>query len=92
YADLNVWPVREASLPAATKLPITVEKCEGAPLAGPVSRRARAGKLSCAFIYVLIRLRVQISASVHSTPPTQASVAAQIRCMACLKNGPLGKF
>ncbi|KAJ7251318.1 hypothetical protein C8J57DRAFT_1352791, partial [Mycena rebaudengoi] len=91
YADLNMRPVREESLPATTKLPKTVEKREGTPLAGPVSRRAKAGKLSCAFIYVLIRLRVQTSAPAHSTPLPQASVATQIRRMDCLKNGPLGK-
>ncbi|KAJ7252590.1 hypothetical protein C8J57DRAFT_638442 [Mycena rebaudengoi] len=66
YADLSVWPVREESLPATTKLPKTVEKREGTPLAGPVSRRAKT------------------SAFAHSTPPPQASVATQIRC---LKNG-----
>ncbi|KAJ7252578.1 hypothetical protein C8J57DRAFT_1351052, partial [Mycena rebaudengoi] len=76
YADLNVRPVREESLPSTTKLPKTVEKREGTPLAGPVSRRAKAGKLSCAFIYVLIRL---------------PSVATQIRRTVCLKTGPLGK-
>ncbi|KAJ7251328.1 hypothetical protein C8J57DRAFT_1437529 [Mycena rebaudengoi] len=75
YADLNVRPVREESLPATTKLPKAVEKREGTPLAGPVSKRAKTSA----------------SASAHSTPPPQASVAPQLRCMACLKNGPLGK-
>ncbi|KAJ7251303.1 hypothetical protein C8J57DRAFT_1520648 [Mycena rebaudengoi] len=75
YTDQNVRPVREESLPTTTKLPKAVEKGEGTPLAGPVSKRAKTSA----------------SASAHSTPPPQAFVAPQIRCMACLKNGPLGK-
>jgi hypothetical protein len=39
YADLNVRPVREESLPASkTRVP---EKREGTPLSGPSSKRAR---------------------------------------------------
>ncbi|KAJ6619944.1 hypothetical protein B0H10DRAFT_1912520 [Mycena sp. CBHHK59/15] len=71
YADINVRPVREESLPA-TK-PKVVEKREGTPLTGPVAKRART------------------SASAQSTPPPPVSAAPQIRCICCLKNGPLGK-
>ncbi|KAJ7696471.1 hypothetical protein B0H17DRAFT_929204 [Mycena rosella] len=74
YADLNVRPIREESLPAAKKV-VVAEKREGTPLAGPVAKRARTS-----------------TASAHSTPPPPVvSAAPQIRCMACLKNGPLGK-
>ncbi|KAJ6519015.1 hypothetical protein C8R45DRAFT_1116957, partial [Mycena sanguinolenta] len=70
YADLNVRPIREESLPAtkkATEKAPEREKREGTPLAGPTSTSAQ------------------------STPPPVASAAPQLRCMACLKNGPLGK-
>ncbi|KAJ7117733.1 hypothetical protein C8R44DRAFT_626844 [Mycena epipterygia] len=40
YADLNVRPVREESLPATAPKKVT-EKREGTPLAGPVAKRAR---------------------------------------------------
>ncbi|KAJ7781909.1 hypothetical protein DFH07DRAFT_949600 [Mycena maculata] len=70
YADLNVRPIREESLPATKKV---VEKREGTPLTGPVAKRPRT------------------STSAHSTPPPVVSAIPQLRCMACLKNGPLGK-
>ncbi|KAJ7252560.1 hypothetical protein C8J57DRAFT_1722799 [Mycena rebaudengoi] len=41
YADLNVRPVREESLPATTKLPKAVEKREGTPLAGSASKHPK---------------------------------------------------
>ncbi|KAJ7255431.1 PHD-zinc-finger like domain-containing protein [Mycena haematopus] len=76
YADLNVRPIREESLPATKKVAEKAperEKREGTPLAGPVAKRART------------------STSAQSTPPPVLSAAPQLRCMACLKNGPLGK-
>ncbi|KAF7370427.1 Lid2 complex component snt2 [Mycena sanguinolenta] len=76
YADLNVRPIREESVPATKKSTEKAperEKREGTPLAGPVTKRART------------------STSAQSTPPPVASTAPQLRCMACLKNGPLGK-
>lgn len=45
YADLNVRPVREESLPLGKVRP-TTEKREGTPLSGPSVKRARV----CAFI------------------------------------------
>lgn len=71
YADLNVRPVREESLPLS-KARVT-EKREGTPLSGPSSKRART------------------SASVPPTPPPGASNVPQLRCLACMKNGPIGK-
>ncbi|KAJ7066423.1 hypothetical protein C8F01DRAFT_981507 [Mycena amicta] len=86
YADLNVRPLREESLPVSTTTTTTAtatiatkkptekaEKREGTPLQGPVAKRART------------------STSAQSTPPPPASAVLQIRCMACHKNGPLGK-
>lgn len=40
YADLNVRPIREESLPATAAKKVA-EKREGTPLAGPVAKRAR---------------------------------------------------
>lgn len=48
YADLNVRPLREESLPS-TKAK-AVEKREGTPLTGPVSKRAKV-------IYILLGMR-----------------------------------
>ncbi|KAF7309944.1 Zinc finger protein 1 [Mycena indigotica] len=80
YADLNVRPTREESVPVAAvvaKKPAEKvappEKREGTPLQGPVAKRART------------------STSAQSTPPPALSTAPQLRCMACHKNGPLGK-
>ncbi|TFK39718.1 hypothetical protein BDQ12DRAFT_697826 [Crucibulum laeve] len=72
YADLNVRPLREESLPA-TKSRGGAEKREGTPLSAPTTKRART------------------TASAQSTPPPPTSTAPQIRCLACTKNGPLGK-
>ncbi|KAF9466166.1 hypothetical protein BDZ94DRAFT_1252260 [Collybia nuda] len=72
YADLNVRPVREESLPLGKAKP-TVEKREGTPLSGPSVKRART------------------SVSAQSTPPPVVSTVPQIRCLACMKNGPIGK-
>jgi len=72
YADLNVRPIREESLPVIK--PRVTEKREGTPLSGPSSKRART------------------SVSVPPTPPPPpASNVPQIRCLACMKNGPIGK-
>ncbi|KAJ7625490.1 hypothetical protein FB45DRAFT_67118 [Roridomyces roridus] len=76
YADLNVRPAREESVPATKKdkeKEKNGEKREGTPLAGPVAKRPRT------------------STSAHSTPPPAVSTTPQIRCLACHKNGPLGK-
>ncbi|KAJ2911836.1 hypothetical protein MD484_g8581, partial [Candolleomyces efflorescens] len=71
YADLNVRPVREESVPTSKSK--AIEKREGTPLAGPSSKRART------------------SVSVQSTPPPAPSAAPQVKCLACSKQGPLGK-
>ncbi|KAJ7809042.1 hypothetical protein B0H14DRAFT_3090942 [Mycena olivaceomarginata] len=76
YADLNVRPIREESVPATKKVAEKAterEKREGTPLVGPVTKRART------------------TASAQSTPPPVVSTVPQLRCTACLKNGPLGK-
>ncbi|KAI3597799.1 hypothetical protein WG66_012548 [Moniliophthora roreri] len=80
YADLNVRPVREESVPRKATSSSAEngngsgkgEKREGTPLAGP------AGK------------RVKTSSSTQSTPPPASNVP-QIKCSACAKNGPVGK-
>ncbi|KAK2464013.1 hypothetical protein APHAL10511_003957 [Amanita phalloides] len=71
YADLNVRPLREESIPV-TKGRIN-DKREGTPLIPPSAKRART------------------SASTQSTPPPAISAVTQLRCVACLKNGPIGK-
>ncbi|KAF8628715.1 hypothetical protein AX17_005937 [Amanita inopinata Kibby_2008] len=71
YADLNVRPVREESLPSNKVR--TNEKRDGTPLTAPTAKRART------------------STSVQSTPPPVASTVTQLRCLACLKGGPIGR-
>ncbi|KAK7056506.1 putative PHD type zinc finger protein with BAH domain-containing protein [Paramarasmius palmivorus] len=75
YADLNVRPVREESLPAKSRTGAGGgsgerggEKREGTPLSGPVAKKVK----------------------VTPTPPPPTNVP-QIKCCACTKNGPLGK-
>ena len=85
YADLNVRPLREESVPATKSK--AVEKREGTPLAGPREKR--------------VRTSASASASVTSTPPpssisviippSASSSAPQIKCVCCHKQGPLGK-
>ncbi|KAL0060485.1 putative PHD type zinc finger protein with BAH domain-containing protein [Marasmius tenuissimus] len=72
YADLNVRPVREESLPAQKAK--TLEKREGSPLSAPSTKRVKTSS----------------SGSVQSTPPPPSNVP-QIRCSACMKNGPVGR-
>ncbi|KAJ7180838.1 hypothetical protein C8R46DRAFT_594216 [Mycena filopes] len=83
YADLNVRPVREESLPAAAPPKKTAEKekekvvekapekREGTPLTGPVAKRART--------------------SVRSTPPLPVAwKRPSYRCMCCFEEGTIG--
>ncbi|KAL0574305.1 putative PHD type zinc finger protein with BAH domain-containing protein [Marasmius crinis-equi] len=74
YADLNVRPVREESLPARTG-----EKREREREKSPAVKKAKVSEFFTAK-----------SSSAHSTPPPQPNVP-QIRCSACMKNGPVGK-
>ncbi|KAF8347972.1 hypothetical protein F5887DRAFT_881413 [Amanita rubescens] len=71
YADLNVRPLRDESMP--TNKGKVNDKREGTPLTAPSAKRART------------------SASSQSTPPPTVSAATQLRCLACLKSGPMGK-
>ncbi|KAG2075540.1 hypothetical protein BDR04DRAFT_1091037 [Suillus decipiens] len=51
------------------------DKREGTPLNGPSTKR----------------VKTSTSASVNATPPPSAPMAPQLRCLACQKNGPVGK-
>lgn len=51
------------------------DKREGTPLNGPSAKR----------------VKTSTSASVNATPPPNAPTAPQLRCLACQKNGPVGK-
>ncbi|KAF8892173.1 hypothetical protein BD779DRAFT_1670511 [Infundibulicybe gibba] len=71
YADLNVRPLREESVPINKGK--ANEKREGTPLTGPSTKRAKT------------------TASAQSTPPPAVSTTPQLRCLTCMKNGPIGK-
>lgn len=90
YADLNVRPVREDALPLSKKGP---EKREGTPLTGPSSKRLRVILLSALVAYFssFFSVSFQTSTSMHTTPPPNAPVLPQLRCLACQKVGPVGK-
>ncbi|TFY78651.1 hypothetical protein EWM64_g5362 [Hericium alpestre] len=53
----------------------SVEKREGTPLSAPAAKRTKVAR----------------TVSVLSTPPPPAPSATQLRCLACNKNGPVGK-
>ena len=84
YADLNVRPIREEPLPK-TK---TGDKREGTPLNGPSTKRAKVGSHHRAVPYLDTHTFSSQTASSQSTPPP---AAPQLRCVACQRNGPVGK-
>lgn len=88
YADLNVRPVREESLPLAKAR--VAEKREGTPLSGPSSKRARVSDFNPTLGALTLNLVLKTSVSVPPTPPVASNVP-QIQCFACTKNGPIGK-
>lgn len=104
YADLNVRPLREESVPVSKSK--AIEKREGTPLAGPREKRPRVVHLHSLsgndnIEHSYSQTSVSASASVTSTPPPSSisviippsitNAAPQIKCICCLKQGPLGK-
>lgn len=87
YADLNVRPLREESVPTTKAR----EKREGTPLAGPSTKRPRVSPYRMRETPPPLIIVLQTTASAHSTPPPTISIAAQNRCLGCQKTGPPGK-
>ena len=94
YADLNVRPIREEPVPKAKP----GDKREGTPLNGPTTKRAKVSVDApdpCLHKVVAAHHVAPFTqtASSQSTPPPPPAAPAvpQLRCVACQRNGPVGK-
>ncbi|KAF7308348.1 Zinc finger protein 1 [Mycena chlorophos] len=95
YADLNVRPVvREESVPLGMPPVVTAAGAGASASAPPVRKAEKASSVEKREGTPLtgpVAKRARTSTSAQSTPPPPASTVPQLRCMACHKNGPLGK-
>lgn len=90
YADLNVRPLRDDSVPSTKSK--AIEKREGTPLAGPSVKRPRVSLIVGESDPQAASASPRTSASRRSTPPPLPVAAApHVKCLACSEMGPLGK-
>ena len=88
YADLNVRPVREETLPPGKR---GADKLD-TPLSAPNTKRLKVLFVPRMFFAWLILQNIwQTSLLMNGTPPPVTPVAPQLRCLACQKTGPVGR-
>lgn len=81
YADLNVRAIRDDSLIGGPKS--KSDKREASPLFGPTAKRTKVSTRHRGFKGLCLT-----NSQLSGTSPTPSS---QLRCLACHKNGPIGK-
>ncbi|KAF7308950.1 Zinc finger protein 1 [Mycena kentingensis (nom. inval.)] len=89
YADLNVRPLREDSVGFGVGVGSSATNGNGQT--NGMTTRKGTEKREGTPLTGPVAKRARTSTSAQSTPPPTVFTGPQLRCMACNKNGPLGK-